>query len=330
MGCDGSFFVISSRFWYFASLALQIGIFAEETKIMSELLFEFEAAGLRMEKSKTHALVYHVYDLAGERLTRSLFEKQFAEPLERLRSQYPAAEAEIRVCAEGDSWINILWPLSSILGHERTFFDVIQLSGNYQNVDLAYPGDTFDEILIKKEYEVALKSASYDYFVFSGGGNDVLGGGALNSFLKDRQDADPREPVETWLNMTNVESAINKLAQGYSTIVNETEVWASGKTTMLMHGYDYPIPRSGEPWLGKPLEDKGYHLITDAVQISSIFKYLVNRFYDMLESIAENPVAHLIDLRNTVGDRWNDELHPKSQASTDIASIFMNEMTPAT
>ena len=192
-----------------------------------------------------------------------------------------------------------------------------------------YPGDTFDEILTGKEYEVALKSASYDFFVFSGGGNDVLGGGALTSFLKHRQDTDPSQPVETWLNMTSVEDAINKLTQGYSTIANETEVWASGKTIMLMHGYDYPIPRSGEPWLGKPLEDKGYHLADDAAQISSILTYLVDRFYGMLAStVAGSSVARLIDLRNTVNGRWNDELHPKSAASTDIASLIMNEMTP--
>ena len=296
---------------------------------MADLLFELRAAGIRMEKSEEQALVYDVYDRTGKRLKRYEYEKRFAAPLRRLRSQVQAESAEIRVCAEGDSWINILWPLSSLFGHERTFFDVIQMSGNYENVDLAYPGDTFDEMLQEKEYEVALKSASYDFFVFSGGGNDILGGGALNSFLKHRQDTDPNQPAETWLDMTSVESAINKLTLGYSLIANETEVWASGRTIMLMHGYDYPIPRSGEPWIGRPLQDKGYHLVGDAAQISALLTYLVDRFYDMLASVAAgNPVARVVDVRNVVNGRWNDELHPKSAASTDIATLFMHEMTP--
>ncbi len=291
---------------------------------MDKFIEESLSFGIEMTKNLNEALVYDVSDKNGVMLSR----RQFKEiSRESLKAPANLENASIRILAEGDSWINILWPLSALFGHERTFFDVLQRDRSFYAKDFAFPGDRFEDILAGKEYVTDLKSASYHYFVFSGGGNDVLGGGALRRFLKDRDATDPMKPAETWFDMKRIENALQKISNGYEQLAKETTTYASGKTDLLIHGYDYPVPRSGEPWLGEPLEDRGYDLNKDAVQIAEIFVFLVDSLYDCLAQVArKHSCVQVIDLRNIVGSRWNDELHPKTNASKEIAKQFIDEM----
>ena len=98
---------------------------------------------------------------------------------------------------------------------------------------------------------------------------------------------------------------------------------------MLVHGYDYPVPRAGEPWLGKPFADKGYDLAGDAALISGIIALLVDSFYAMLNGVAANE-GHVtvVDLRGVVAGRWNDELHPEAEASRDLANKYVEIIGP--
>jgi len=100
-------------------------------------------------KSPSTSLVYNVVPLRGQRLSRKSI-RQSVQDLENSRRR-ERVDNDLKICAEGDSWINILWPWSSLLGYHRTFFDVIQSKG-YHTVDVAYPGDTFQTMLTEKEY----------------------------------------------------------------------------------------------------------------------------------------------------------------------------------
>jgi len=286
----------------------------------------------RLEPRKDQPLVFDVYDKDRKKLTKAEARSAMEAHVESLalpQTDTQSFAGRPKVCGEGDSWINILWPISSALGHERTFYDVIQRSRRYDMRDFGFPGDTFDDMLAEKEYEVSIKSGTFDYFIFSGGGNDVLGGGALTSFLKRRNETDPDAPVEIWLNMDAVNDAFEKLREGYTTIAAETEVWANSNTTLLIHGYDYAIPRPGGEWIGTPLEDLDYDLVTDSAQIRTLIKHLVDEFYSVLGGVAANsPVTKVMNLRNIINGRWNDELHAKTAASQDIAALYMNVMSP--
>lgn len=58
--------------------------------------------------------------------------------------------------------------------------------------------------------------------------------------------------------------------------------------------------------------------------------HLVDAFYDMLEQVAVNqPHVQVVDLRNVVAGRWNDELHPQEAASVDLAAKFTERMPAA-
>jgi hypothetical protein len=96
---------------------------------------------------------------------------------------------------------------------------------------------------------------------------------------------------------------------------------------MLVHGYDYPEPRPGEPWLGVPFAAKGYDLVQDEDLIKAILKYLVDSFYTRLESVAAEAMnVTVVDLRGICAGRWFDELHPMTPASRDFAQEFIDIM----
>ena len=86
----------------------------------------------------------------------------------------PAPDGSI--IAEGDSWFNLpsLYP--------RTMVDFLQET--LPIINLAQWGDELEEMMLTGEYIRYLERGSVKYFLFSGGGNDVLGGGTLTAFLK--------------------------------------------------------------------------------------------------------------------------------------------------
>ncbi len=294
---------------------------------MTITLSELETAGIRLESSDEHALVYDVFDAEGRKLTRAEFLKMYSHILYQMEAE-PFDATKEKVCAEGDSWINILWPFSSIGGYQASFFDIIQKSKRYTTLDLAWPGDTLKSIVTKKEYQQPLQSKTYDYFIFSAAGNDVLGGKALKNILKPRSEINPSEPVESWINEAKADKAYGFVRQSYKAIADEVDKWSEGKTKMFIHGYDYPVPRFNGKWLGKPLAERGYDLIADAALIEKLMHYVVNRLYSDLGKVSAsfNGVI-LLDLRNSVKGRWHDELHPQEAASRDIAEVFMAEMS---
>jgi hypothetical protein len=225
-----------------------------------------------------------------------------------------------RLCGDGDSWINILWPLSEFAGHDRTFFDVLE--SDFYAVSVAYPGDTFQQMRLKKDYRQLVSSGTFDFFIFSGGGNDFLGGGALTNLLKNRNEGDGAKP-ETHLHLPLFKTALKELEAGYIEIAEDVAAKSGTKNTrMLVHGYDVPTPKPNGPWLGLPLARKGYSLKTDKDLIKGMLTHLVDGFYGTLKSVADKCAnVALVDLRGVV-KTWNDELHPSTQGSRNVAKKF--------
>lgn len=265
------------------------------------------------------ALVYDVYDSRGRLVTRP---KVYRTPLERRRRAAPdklAKAGEIRVTSDGDSWVNILWPLSAVAGYSQTFFDIIEADPRYYATGTAYPGDTFQQIRVEKDYRQNVASESFDYFIMSAGGNDFLGGGALRNLLRWREEGDGIDPT-SHLNMQWLQMSLETLRSGYQEIADDVRSISGRKRTkMLVNTYDYPTPRPDGIWLGKPLIQKGYNLRTDKILIDKIMKHLVDSFYLTLRRVRHITV---VDVRDTVKGRWTDELHPRKAGSIDVAKKF--------
>lgn len=282
--------------------------------------------GRSMKKDPEVALAYRIFGPNGRDETDELRARLRAA--RQSREIAPAANL-VRVCADGDSWINILWPWSTLFGHEKTFFDVIEENVSYYSRSVGYPGDTLADMLAARDYRQPLGSGIFDYFIFSGGGNDVLGGSALVALLRDRQAVGSSPDPHDCIDPDALATAVATLASNYDFIARDVRAADTG-VTMLVHGYDYPAPRAGQPWLAVPFTAKGYDLTADKELIAAILRHLVDAFYDMLEGVAgKHAHVQVVNLRNVVDGRWNDELHPQEAASVDLAAKFTERMPTA-
>lgn len=276
---------------------------------------------IKIEKDPNICLVYNILDASGKKLENS----EITEIETFINKAYPheimSRPSDISICADGDSWINLYWPFSKLFNYEKTFFDILQ--DEYITTDLARPGDTFKKILREREYRDVIKSGTFDFFIFSGGGNDILGGGDLKKLLKQKPKNENSLNPRLYLRMERLSDAIAFLAKGYASICEDVEVLTNGHTRLLVHGYDYPSPEKGGPWLGDPFTTRGYNLEEDNELIQSIIKFLVDSFYRTLHEVSiESKSMFVVNLRDICAGRWTDELHPNASASADIAGKF--------
>ncbi|MER9412889.1 SGNH/GDSL hydrolase family protein [Mesorhizobium sp. M0589] len=281
------------------------------------------AGGLFPKPNEAVSLVYDIYDGRGRLVPR---QKVYKTPTEKQRRSPPKdlpKQEKIRVTSDGDSWVNILWPLSAVAGYDHTFYDIIELNPRFYATGTAYPGDTFQQVRTEKDYRQNVASESFRYFIVSAGGNDFIGGGALFDLLRWRDEGDGNDPT-THINVSWLQMSMDTLRSGYQEIADDVRQLSSRRTTMLVNTYDYPIPRHNGVWLGKPLERRGYNLQADKVLIAKIMKHLIDAFYATLLQVRHITV---VDVRNTVkAGQWTDELHPKGKGAEAVAKKFMAAM----
>ncbi|MBG6211052.1 hypothetical protein IWQ49_005735 [Labrenzia sp. EL_126] len=288
--------------------------------MQKDTISESMLAGRRFEKDPDVCLIYHLLRADGTRIQRDDLADKFAILTHGNDASQEAFTNDIKICADGDSWINILIEVSKWFGYHKTFYDVLE--NYYNSSSTAWPGDTFEKILYEKSFKVHIDSGVNDFFIFSGGGNDVLGGGALKELLKPKNEGGGSSDPSRYLQLAKVQATLNKLKTGYLEIAEYVRI-KSPRTVMLIHGYDYPDAQEGGQWLGKPFEQHQFVFSTDKPLIDSILVNLVDRFYSMLGELErETSNVTLMNLRNVVRGRWSDELHPKREASEDIANVY--------
>lgn len=227
-----------------------------------------------------------------------------------------------KLCSEGDSWINILWPLSAAAGYNETFVDIIERDSRFYINNIGWPGDEFSDIVAKKQYKAPIQSGIFDFFVLSGGGNDFLGGGRLSKFITpfDGHSDDP----EAYIRTDRLRSIFEDVEDGYHKIIRDVQTW-SPKTHIFLHGYDHAIPRPDGPWMGRPFSALGFDVASALPR--KIIKYLVDEFYKLLRGIAaRHAKVHLIDARGCLKGHWHDELHPDRIAAEKVAVKFIAKM----
>lgn len=244
----------------------------------------------------------------------------FETDLSRARDwkRVSAAAGPLKLCVEGDSWVNLLWPFS---GMERTFADYLE--ARYPTNNLGWPGDLLYDLYFDKDYEAPIKSNTFDWFILSGGGNEIIGAGALKDFLRARDECQDPQQATDCLKIDAVNMAMSNIDTLYRLIAKEVMVWSS-RTKIATHSYAYARPRQNGRWLGRAFLNKGYSLTRDKLIIEKIIAYLVDRFHDLLLKIATDNRERffVVDVRDCVGSRWQDEIHPSATAASDIANAF--------
>ena len=254
------------------------------------------------------------------------------------------------IVAEGDSWFEHFF-LKEIIDH------LIEKLDN-PIYTLAYGGDWIGNYIEDQKYLKELLRIQPDFFLLSGGGNDLVGGGRIKDLVHDRKEVD--------LSLTNFDktelavlestyspqlskkvvlgrkflnkrfhSLLNIFQFQYLLIIRSIENEETLKgIKIITQGYDFAIPSNKKntifrlllghgSWLHKPMVKKD---ITDPFEQEAVIAAMLFAFNEMLiyiSSLKKN-VYH-IDCRECANrDDWKDELHLKSKVYNRIALTYKN------
>jgi hypothetical protein len=224
--------------------------------------------------------------------------------------------------AEGDSWFS--HPLVT------TVIDSL-LARRYRIKNLAKAGDTIEGMLRKKEYMSHLGSGTIKAFLFSGGGNDVLGDLPSIIRLYNPSYNNPKnsahinyyiDPSYTLI-LTYLELKFRELLQDIQSV--------SPQTLLLVHGYSHARPFANGIYIGKYFEYLGFDLLIPKQKSLAwaIVAELVDRFNRVLTTFASNHsrVVRYVDFRKAVlqsdnRDWFDYELHPSKRAANKMADVY--------
>lgn len=214
------------------------------------------------------------------------------------------------IVSEGDSWFQYPVRLKDTIDH---------LMDTYAIYSLGAAGDLLKRMADKQEYVSALRNTGADILLLSGGGNDLVAGGALASHLEEF-DAD-LAPADYLL--PSFQRLLDDALKHYGRMFRQVHDLFP-HVSILCHGYDYPVPNK-DKWLGKPMESRG---IRDRGLQKDIAKCMMDQFNRRLRRLAKaNPHVTYIDCRGVVGDhRWYDGLHPTDAGYGDVAKKFAREI----
>lgn len=225
----------------------------------------------------------------------------------------PAPDGSI--VAEGDSWFRlppILYP--------PTLADVLAQSRPVNN--LAHWGDELATMYNdgKGQYVPYLKAGTVRFLLFSGGGNDILG----DTFEQCLElfDVGHTDPSEAAYYLTPFFYAkLAEVQRLYEAILTQIARF-SPSTVLVVHGYDYAIPRGNGPFLGIHMQNRGLYPAYHEALCRAIVRRMIDLFNERLAYLAQHyPNVRHVDLRGTVGeDDWFDgEIHPNREAAIRLA-----------
>lgn len=211
--------------------------------------------------------------------------------------------------SEGDSWFQYPILLEDTIDH------LYDKGFAVRSLDAA--GDTLENMLKEREYLEAIRDTGATIFLFSGGGNDALGGGNLRAHLRD---FDPALSASAHL-LPSFDQLLDHALAMYEQVLRDVEALPGVVT--ICHGYDYVIPNKGK-WLGEPMESRG---IADPAIQRGLTAEMIDRFNTRLRRLVAsfgNRAVH-VDARGAVGNtlnNWHDELHPKNAGYGRVADLF--------
>lgn len=233
-----------------------------------------------------------------------------------------------RWVAEGDSWFH--FPLTqpddiveTMLKKKRAVYTI------------AGAGDEIRQMMSPAAYRSALRDTGAKVLLFSGGGNDMLGGSPDNLaklLPAFKPGMKPEEALTSKYN-AQMQTAINHYRSLFADMKTRfPDVW------LFCHGYDYAVPRKGGKYIYPAMEKKGF---PDAAFMWSVVKLMVDRFNSALANEAGKAGGRIryVNLRNTVAKSsasyseakpfWHDEIHPTTASFVKLAAKFEKQIAAA-
>ncbi|WP_050527828.1 trypsin-like peptidase domain-containing protein [Pseudorhodobacter aquimaris] len=212
----------------------------------------------------------------------------------------------LRIVSEGDSWFQYPFLLEDVID---------QLSEDYAIYSLGAAGDLVQDMLDQDEILQAVRDHNPHLVLISGGGNDLLGDGMLQTALHAFKTGRPSKDYPNAAFDKRIKAIISIYRSIFTALLTEFPT-----LKILCHGYDYAEPANAR-WLGKPMAALGISDFTLQVQIVA---EMIDRFNTALVGLAnEFPGAVVrVNCLNSVRGNWHDELHPNNIGYAQAADQF--------
>ncbi|WP_028021537.1 SGNH/GDSL hydrolase family protein [Enterovibrio calviensis] len=228
-----------------------------------------------------------------------------------------------KVLAEGDSWF--AYPGKyAYLGRAPNIIAHLNKKDDLVIYDASSNSDEAIEMLSGKQKFSLLKRIShteFDYILFSGGGNDIVGRYDFGFLLNTKT------PEMTWrqcINDKRLKLRFTQIASTYEYLCELVLMYSKKKDVKIVaHTYDYPIPSPRgykafdiiplrEPWLYPYFYQKE---IFDHQDQKNIITYILKKFHEALKRISRRyPSLVVVNTQRTLRENhWNDEIHPTSE-----------------
>ena len=219
-----------------------------------------------------------------------------------------------RIISEGDSWFQYPLILHDVV-------DYLMREDEFAVLSFGGAGDLIRDMVAKAEFLGALKTEQPEFFIISGGGNDLVSGRGLKRLLKSPDSSFQPHQLIDRIALANFKAQI---MQDYTSLFS-TALRDVPELKILCHGYSYPVPNEGR-WLGRPMSELG---ITDRQLQSELLRIIFDEVNDAIEDVAESfpGSAHYLDIRNVVpATGWYDELHPTNHYFGEVAGVFKEKI----
>ena len=237
-----------------------------------------------------------------------------AKKSREMRYKDKKAKAKIRIVAEGDSWFQYPLILHDVIDHlmDEETFAVLCFSD---------AGDLLKEMVAKAEFHEALVKETPQFFLISGGGNDLVAGAGLTRLLK-RPGASFQ--ASDLINHVELASFKSQIVSDFTRLFSNVLTQAPN-IKILCHGYSYPVPNRG-PWLGRPMEAMG---IGDRQVQQEVIRIIFDEINAAIRNVADSfpNSAFYLDVKGVVpAHGWYDELHPHSRYYGAVAAVFKEKI----
>ena len=229
------------------------------------------------------------------------------------RASKPGASPVTKVVTEGDSWYQYPFKLHDVIDHLIDREDLAVLC-------YSEAGDILTNMVARREFLSGIRNERPEFFLISGGGNDLVDGPGLRRFLLPYQNG--RNPGDYF--RTEYQGFKAMIAAQYRSLFSSVLATAPS-IKILCHGYSYPVPNNGK-WLGKPMKSIG---IKDPSLRKAIMDLIVDDINSAISRTASSfgSSVKYLDVRGVVpANGWYDEFHPTSSWFGEVAKVFSNEI----
>jgi lysophospholipase L1-like esterase len=226
----------------------------------------------------------------------------------RYREKIAAGFNGIKIVSEGDSWFQFPVLLRDVV--DQLFDDP-----NLAIFSLDAAGDLLENMIQVNEFTPAIIQEKPDIFLISGGGNDTVADGRLETLLHPFNNS---FRAEDYLNK-NFDDFVDEIMKLYRELFNNLSNQFD-TLKIICHGYDYVIPRNFIS-LGMPMSRLQ---ISDRDLQQDIMKVIIDRLNNaQIDLVSQFNRVYHVDCRDAVNsNNWFDELHPNNSGFDAVAERF--------